>query len=158
MTDEETEIFTAATRRATELEAELVAEKEAHAATQFKHTVTAEFLRVGGRESAVDFIVRSAAKVFAVDGTTNEPSRQNPGVPLSLAEWIEDQFETADFAFKPSKGGGAGATRGGGVHRLGAYTRQKELRDPSPQQLGQHAADIAKGKLKVVYSQQEDVI
>lgn len=138
--------------RVAELETELTTEKAAHSATQFKNTITTEFLRVGGRESAVDFMVTEAAKVFAADGTTKEFSTANPGVPLTVGEWIQQRLAVADFAFKPSKGGGAGPTQHGANHSLGTHLRQNELRDPTPQQLGTHASDIAKGKLKVVYS------
>jgi hypothetical protein len=141
-----------ATKRAAELETDLATEKAAHAATKFKTTTTVEFLKTGGRESAVDFIATEAAKVFAADGTTKELSTINPGVPLTVAEWMKQQVAVSDFAFNPSRGGGAGPVQGGGVHRLGAHTRQNELRDPTPQQLGAHASDIANGKLKVVYT------
>lgn len=140
------------TKRAAELEADLATEKAAHAATQFKNTTTVEFLKAGGRESAVDYMVTEAAKVFAVDGTTKEFSKENPGVPLTVAEWMTQQFTTSNFAFNPSRGGGAGPTQTGGVHRLGAHSGKNELRNPTPQQLGAHASDIAKGKLKVVYT------
>ena len=55
------------TTQAAELEAQLAAERSAHAATQLKHIVTTEFLRAGGRSSAVDFMADAAAKVFAVE-------------------------------------------------------------------------------------------
>jgi hypothetical protein len=133
---------------AAKLEAELAAERAAHQQTQFRNTITTEFLRAGGRESAVDYMVLNAAKVFAADGTTQEFSKANPGVPISVAEWIQEQAKVADFAFKPSRGGSAPPRRS----TLGSYRQQGELRDPTPQELGKHASDIASGRLKVIYS------
>lgn len=95
----------------TALSTELAAEKAAHAATQFKSAVGGEFLRAGGRASAVDYMVGLAAKTFAMkDGevTTTEFSAANPGEPLTVAEWMQAQVAAADFAFQPSRGGGAG--------------------------------------------------
>jgi hypothetical protein len=146
-----TEFKTKSVAERDKLESDLATEKTAHAATKFKNATTVEFLKSGGRESAVDFIAAEAAKVFATDGTTKELSTINPGVPLTVAEWMKQQVVVSDFAFNPSRGGGAGPVQGG-VHRLGAHSRQTELRDPTPQQLGAHASDIAKGKLKVVYT------
>ncbi|MBP7779490.1 MAG: hypothetical protein KA371_20420 [Acidobacteria bacterium] len=96
--------------RVAELEATLAAEQRAHAQTQFTHAVATEFLRAGGRASAVDYMVAQAATVFAMtDGalTTSEFSSSRPGEPLTLAEWMQGQSSTADFAFLPSRGGGA---------------------------------------------------
>ena len=50
--------------RVAELEAGLEAERAAHTATKFKQIVTYEFLRAGGRESAVNFMVGNAKAVF----------------------------------------------------------------------------------------------
>src|SRR5687768_5252129 len=56
-------------KNASKLEADLAAERSAHARTQFNHTVTREFLGMGGRPSAVEFMEDQAAKVFSmVDG------------------------------------------------------------------------------------------
>jgi hypothetical protein len=139
------------TKLAQELEANLAAEKAAHAATQMKHIVTAEFLRVGGRTSAIDFMTTEAAKVFAMDGgklTTKEFSASNPSEPISLAEWMSKQINVADFAFQPSRGGGATPS----TTKFGARPNQKILNNPTPQQLGENARDIAAGRLKVEYS------
>ena len=133
---------------AAKLEAELAAERAAHQQTQFKTVITTEFLRQGGRESAVDFMVAEAAKRFAPDGTTTETSTKNPGVPLTVEEWVQLQSRTQDFAFKPSRGGGAPPRRS----TLGAHMQQNELRDPTPQELGSHASEIASGRIKVVHT------
>jgi len=133
------------------LEAELAAETAAHQQAEFRNIVTAAFLKAGGRESAVDYMVSCASKVFDTNGTTKELSTKNPGVPLTIAEWVEQQSKVADFAYLPSKGGGARPSPAG-THQLGEYNRQGILRDPTPQQLGEHSREIASGKLKVVYS------
>jgi hypothetical protein len=134
------------------LEADLAAERRAHAATQLKHVVTTEFLRTGGRSSAIDFMAAEAAKTFAVeDGkvTTKEFSTTNPSEPLTVEEWMAKQLMTSDFAFQPSRGGGA---RGSApAARFGAPIT-KTLRNPTAQELGQHAADIAAGKIKVEHT------
>jgi hypothetical protein len=48
--------------------------------------------------------------------------------------------------FLPSNGGGANPKPGGGGPSGG-----KELRNPTPQQLGEHGAAIRDGKIRVVY-------
>src|SRR5450759_806351 len=100
-------------KQAADLEAQLAAERSAHAATQLKHIVTTEFLRVGGRASAVEFVAVEAAKVFAMeDGkvmtvTAKEFSPTNPAEPLSIEEWMQKQMTEKDYVFQPSRGGGA---------------------------------------------------
>lgn len=132
--------------RVAELEAELAMEKGAHATTQFNNTIASEFLRSGGRTSAVDFMIGLAAKTFSMkDGaiTTKDFSATNPGEPLSVAEWMQAQVAVADFAFLPSRGGGAtGSTSGnhGGPRRTVS-------RDPLA--FGQNLAAIAAGDITV---------
>ncbi len=132
--------------RVAELEAELAAEKGAHATTQFNNIISAEFLRSGGRASAVDYMQGLAAKTFSMKGgvlTTKEFSTTNPGEPLSVAEWMQAQVAVADFAFLPSRGGGAtGSTSGnhGGARRTVS-------RDPLA--FGQNLAAIAAGDVTV---------
>src|SRR4051812_17196649 len=94
------------TQRIAELETQLANEKTARADTQLRNTVTVEFLRAGGRESAVDFMVGNATKIFAVENdelTTKAFSTKKPGEPLTLGEWMDQQTTVVDFAFKPSK-------------------------------------------------------
>jgi hypothetical protein len=134
----------------TKLEAELVAERDAHAATKFRNQITTACLTAGVRDSAIDYVITSAEKIFAVDGTTTEPSKQNPGTNLTISEWLQSLSQSSDFLFKPSRGGGAGPRSE--THRLGAIRAQNELVNPTAQELGKHASEIASGKLKVVYS------
>ena len=139
-------------KQATELEAQLAAERSAHSATQLKHLVTTEFLRSGGRASAVDFMAAEASKVFAMeDGkvTSKEFSATNPAEPLSIEEFMLKQSRTADWLFLPSNGGGARPSS----TKFGARSNQKVLKNPTPQQLGANASAIAKGEVKVEYSE-----
>jgi predicted ATP-grasp superfamily ATP-dependent carboligase len=134
----------------TKLAEELATVRSEHAAATFKNSVTVEFIKAGGRESAEEYIVEQAAKVFAADGSTKQMSETNPGLPLTVAEWLENTAREHHYLFKPSSGGGARGNTN--PPKLGATRRQGELRDPTPQQLGQHASDIASGKVKIVYS------
>jgi hypothetical protein len=137
------------------LAADLAAEKAAHAATQLRHTIVSKFLYVGGRASAVDFMAERGAKVFAMeDGklTTKEFSASNPAEPLSVDEWMKQQIAVADFAFQPSRGGGAGGSGGSSTTKFGARSDQKILKNPTAQDLGANASDIASGKTKVEYT------
>ncbi|HXG90320.1 MAG TPA: hypothetical protein VNJ02_18495 [Vicinamibacterales bacterium] len=134
------------TGRLAELEATLAAEKGAHAATQFNNTIAAEFLQMGGRASAVEYMVGLAAKTFSVkDGKveTNEVSAVNPGEPLTVREWMQAQVAVADFAFQPSRGGGATGSFDGGQ----AGARRTISRDPL--EFGQNILAIAAGDVTV---------
>lgn len=140
--------------QAAKLEADLAAERAAHASTRLRHIVTSEFLSAGGRASAVDFIAAEAEKVFALeDGkvTTKEFSPANPAAPLSIEEWMRKQMLEKEYVFQPSRGGGA-APRGGPVTRFGERPSQKVLKDPTPQALGANAAAIARGDIKIEHS------
>jgi len=140
------------------VEAALATEKAAHESTRIRHAITTEFLRHGGRESAVDFIVGSAANTFAIENgevTSKEFSNIRPGERLSVSEWMAQQSSVADFAFKPSAGGGVPKGHSGGIARLGIRPNANELRDPTPQDLGANASAIASGKLKVVYTHEK---
>jgi hypothetical protein len=136
---------------ATALESQLAAEKAAHASTQLKQAVTTEFLRVGGRASAVDWMAEQASKVFAMqDGnvTTKEFSVADPASPLSIAEWMTKQIAVSDFAFQPSRGGGAAPSN----TKFGVRANQKVLKNPTAQELGANASAIASGEIKVEHS------
>lgn len=127
-----------------ELQAQLAAEVNAHNTTRFNQTVAYEFVRAGGRESAVDFIVGKAAEVFTMkDGklTTKEFSTARPGEPLSISEWVAQQSHTCDFAFRPSKGGGA-------LQSHAAPARRTVSSDPL--EFGRNLSDIASGDVTVL--------
>jgi hypothetical protein len=75
-------------------------------------------------------------------------SPTRPGEPLTPDEWMVSATKDLAFLFGRSSGGGAPPAGSG----AGGSASGKELRDPTPQQLGQFAADIASGKMRVVYS------
>lgn len=123
----------------------------------FRTTVGEKFTKAGGQPKALDYIINEAKSVFKVDNGAvaalpNKFSTTNPGNPLGLDEWITGAAKDHDFAFKPSTGGGApppGGGGGGGPHRAG----QIVIRNPTPQQLGEYAADVSKGKVRFEYDQ-----
>ena len=128
-----------------ELQAQLAAEKAARATEQLRNVVTTELNRFGIRQSAVDYMFSKAQEVFQLkDGklTTKEFSAKNPGEPLSVAEWTELQMRVSDFAFKPSRGGGAVGSNGG------APARRTISSDPM--EFGRNLADIASGDVTVL--------
>jgi hypothetical protein len=140
--------------RITALESQLAeANKRANGAV-LKHAVLSRFFPAGGRTSAADFILSRAEKLFAVEGGAVVGSAfdpENPGTKITIDRFIELQLREADFAFKPSSGGGAAPARGLGARAN--HSGVKELRNPSARQLGDAgtAAYIKAGKLKVVY-------
>lgn len=131
------------TPRVTELEEQLAAERDGHQATKFKQITTYEFLKAGGRESAVDFFTDMAAKVFKMaDGqpTTELFSTANPGTPLTLAEFVQQQMAPYHYIFAPSRGGGARPSQS-------PLSRPVVSRDPLD--VGRNLVDIASGKATV---------
>lgn len=132
-------------KRVEELESQLADEKTAHQQTTFRNIVSVEFLKSGGRESAVDFMVATAEKTFAMkDGkiTTTEFSKERPGEPLTVAEWMNQQSHVSDFAFRPSSGGGAtGST--------GHAPRRRTISAADPLEFGRNLEDIVAGKVDV---------
>ena len=126
---------------------ELAAERAAHAESEFKHLVSNEFLRAGGRASAVDYMLGIAAKTFAMkDGkvSTSEFSAVNPGQPLTVAEWMQAQTGVHDFAFLPSRGGGAGTSR-----NSASVTVPRRTVSCDPVEFGHNLAAIAGGEVDV---------
>lgn len=119
-----------------------------------RQTITAGFLKAGGKAKAVDFIVGQAAAAFkvengAVTAQPNKFSTERPGEPLGVEEWIGSLTKEHDYAFGSSTGSGAApANAGGSTLRPG----QQVLRDPTPQQLGEFASAIKKGEYKVEYT------
>jgi len=122
-----------------------------------RQTISEHFTKAGGIPSALDFIVTKASSVFqvesgAVKAQANRFSSEKPGDPLTVEEWLKGQVKESDFAFKLSNGGGADPLRTGGGGGGGLKPGQILLKDPTPQQLGQHADAIRKGTMKVEYS------
>lgn len=121
-------------------------------------TLGDKFNKAGGELAATDFIVSRAAGVFKVEdgklvAEANQFSADRPGEPLSVEEWLTRQTKESPFAFKSSSGGGANPITGNGGPSRPAG--QLVLKDPTAQQLGQHAGDIKSGKMRVEYSEQK---
>jgi hypothetical protein len=136
--------------------ASLAAERKRADDQTLRSTVGEHFNKVGGIPSALDFIVSKATDAFEVrDGKvvakTNKFSSVKPGDPLTVEEWFGGVMKESDFAFKPSTGTGSDPLRRG-TGDSGLKPGQTELRDPTPQQLGEYSKDILAGKVKVVFS------
>lgn len=71
-------------------------------------------------------------------------SPDRPGELLTPEQWLTTASKDLPFMFLPSRGGGANPLPG-------PRTNSKELVNPTPQQLGQHADAIKRGELKVVH-------
>lgn len=114
------------------------------------------FTKAGGEPSALDYIVGKSDGVFQVkDGNLvaveGRFSPTKPADPLGVDEWMGMQAKESGFAFKPSGGGGAeGGKPNGGVVR---NPNQTVIKNPTPQQLGQYAADVQAGKVRFEYDQ-----
>ena len=82
-----------------------------------------------------------------VQARPNTFSKAFPGQPLTPEEFITGATTDMPFLFYRSSGGGAAGSNAdvGAVH-----FGKKELRDPTPQQLGQYARQIASGELRIV--------
>lgn len=132
----------------------VTAERERANKQTLRSTIAEKFLKAGGKAGAVDYIVGKAAEVFAAEGDAvkaqaNKFSSTKPGEPLGIEEWLTTAAKEHDFAFEPSKGGGADPNKGGG----GALKPgQTILLDPTPKQLGENSKAIADGKVKVQYT------
>ena len=118
-----------------------------------KNEVLAQFKAAGGQDAAIDYVVSRAGDVFRVDGDRLVArdgiySTDSPGEPLSLGEWMTKQTREIGFAFGSSNGGGAHNLEGNSAGVIPAGV--KELRNPTPLQLGQHAKDIRSGKMMIV--------
>jgi hypothetical protein len=131
------------------LQAQLAEANNRASVSVLKDAITAAFLKAGGRANAVDYIVTKAADKFAVEngvlvGKVFDPN--DPGVKLTIDSFMNLQIREADFAFLPSSGSGTTKSKSGG-----GPSGAKELRNPTPQQLGAHGAAIRDGKIRVVY-------
>jgi len=121
----------------------------------FRSSVQAPFLKAGGKADAVDFVMLRAAEKFTVVGGTIKArpdafSADKPGEPLGLDEWLSGFQKMSAFAFEPSKGAGTtpGNGSGGAAIRQGA----RVLTNPTAQDLGKYAKEIAKGEVVIANS------
>lgn len=140
------------------LETQLAAEKAARTEAQEKATksrvrdaLRVKALPAGVLPAALDIFLDKAEGIFTMEGDVvkakpNTFSPTRPGELLTPDEWIANATRDLSFLFAPSKGSGAI-----GNHGTTGGSRSGELRNPTPQQLGENAAAIARGDLKVVY-------
>jgi hypothetical protein len=75
-------------------------------------------------------------------------SKDNPGDPLTLGEWMTAQTREIGFAFGASNGGGAHTQDGSPTTALPPGAQY--LRNPTPMQLGEFGKEIAEGKYIIV--------
>ena len=146
--------------RVAALEAELATEKTARTQAEQKadKSRVRDVLRVkataaGVLPAAVDILLDKADPVFTMDGDVVKAkagvfSPTRPGEALTADEWMVNATKDFAFLFGRSSGGGAPPAGSGG----GGSASGRELLNPTPQQLGEFAADIAAGKMRVVYS------
>ena len=144
--------------RVAALEAELAQERTARAASEeaasrgrVRDSLRPKALAVGAIPAAVEMLLDKATPLFTLvnDAVQAQPStfsRTRPGEPMTPEDWLADAVVEFPFLFHPSTGGGASASSPAPTHGT------RELRDPSPQDLGRHADDIRSGALRVVYS------
>lgn len=121
--------------------------------------ISESFLKAGGKANATDFVVGLAKDDFEVrDGKVvakaGKFSVKNPGDPITPEEWIPSKVQKDhDYVFQPSGGGGAVVKPVANVP-IPSKTKpgQTVLKNPTPQQLGEFASDIASGKVKIEHS------
>lgn len=123
---------------------------EALAKKEVESALTAAAVRVGVQDSAVEDFVARGSRVFSYeegrivakdsDGEIKF-SQRRPADPLDVNEWAEGLQEQAPHIFKPSQGGGAGGSRGGGT--------TKHVNAFDPLEFGRNAESIASGETKV---------
>jgi hypothetical protein len=139
---------------------ELESEKKARVEAQTKaddallrQTIGDRYIKAGGKPSALDFIVIQAKNTFRVvdnglKAKDTKFSSINPGELIEVDEWLSQAMKEYDFAFAPSKGGGADPKPGD--PKFGV----KQLVNPTPQELGRHSKEIREGKLQIVTDSQ----
>jgi hypothetical protein len=154
----------AAPTRITELETQLATEKTARTKAEARadrgvlnDALRTHALSAGVLPAALELLLDKAAPVFEVkDGVvqarpnTFSPSR--PGELITPSEWVASAVQEFPFLFAPSSGGGANPRRG-----AGGGDGKKVLTNPTPRELGAHASEIAKGTVRVEYSDAQGV-
>jgi hypothetical protein len=130
------------------------AEREAERGLM-RSKVGEEFIGMGGKPGAMDFILGKAENVFGViDGKVsareNQFSTNKPGEPITPKEWLAQQVTSndTDFAFNSSNGGGASPKQGDRT-----TSQAQRLVNPSPSQLGENMDAITSGKIVVEHSE-----
>lgn len=101
-----------------------------------------KLLAAGALPAALDITLDKAEPIFSVK---NDVLITKAGGPASADEWILTAITDFPFLFAASSGGGG---RPVAPSRLGS-TASATLLNPTPQELGKHAADIKSGKMKI---------
>ena len=150
------QLATATTDLATERAARTAAQAKADASL-LRDIVTSKALKVGARPDAIDIIVDKFSTVFGVVGDAVKAkdgtfSKEKPGDPLGVDEWIANAIREFPFLWKGSGGGGA-APRSS-LFRGSGGSGGNVLVNPTAKQLGDPATAeaIRTGKLKVEYT------
>jgi len=118
-----------------------------------RDAVGSKAAKEGARANALGFLLDKAEETFHIDGDTvkakpNVFSKENPGKPLGVDEWIKTAIKEYDFAFEPSSGGDAPPAKPG-PGGLPAKAGQRVVVNPTPQELGRLAGDIRAGKVRI---------
>jgi len=106
----------------------------------------------GARPDALSYILDQSEhsfevtedKVVAKSGIFSE---KDPSKSLEIEEWMTGAVKKYAFAFEASKGGDPPTKEGS---RLTVRDGVTILKNPTPQELGQHSRDIAQGKVQIL--------
>lgn len=139
----------------TTITANAAAERDRNAELTLSNVLGDKFVKAGGVPEAKDFIIGRAKGVFVAENgvvraAPTQFSTDKPGEPLGVDEWLTRMTKESAFAFKPSGGGGANPVPANGGRTIDPNI--PVLKDPTPQQLGQHSKAISQGKMRVEYS------
>lgn len=145
-----------------ESQAATKAERERANEFLLRTTIGDTFVKNGGKPNAINFVVGLAKDHFEVRDNevaarTGKFSSEKPGDPLSVDEWLISQVaKEHDYVFQPSSGGGAPNSKTVSNAPTQVKTRpgQTVLKNPTPQELGQNAAAIKAGTVKVEYTEE----
>jgi hypothetical protein len=138
--------------RVAELETQLAAVQQKADRSVLRDALRGRALSAGAIPAAIDILLDKAEPVFevkndAVHARPNTFSASRPGELITPEEWIVGATVEFPFLFATSSGGGADPKRGGG-----GTTSATTLRNPTPQQLGQHARAITEGTMRVEFT------
>ena len=106
----------------------------------------------GVKAKAISYVLGKAKDKFEVkDGKVVAKegffSPERPTQPLSIEEYLDGLAKEEDFVFEASHGGGS---EGGGKKAADIPAGVRRLVNPTPQELGQYADELATGKATIV--------
>ncbi len=140
-----------------QLESELQVERTARVAAEVKanravlrDTLRATALAAGVLPAALDILLDKAEPAFEVknDGVQARVfSASRPGELMTPQEWVAGAIHEFPFLFGASSGSGSHPKRGGGTG-----DGKRVLTNPTPQDLGRHASEIARGTVRIEYT------